>query len=1216
MGVVRRFADDALGWMTVMSPSLRIHLFGQPRFVYEGAPFRYSAPPKATSLVAYLLLHRDAPISREKLAFTLWEDDTEEDARANLRRHLHHMQRALPAAPADAPWVLADTETIQWNPDAANWLDVAEFERLAKSADGRAAAIELYTGDLVESLYDDWLFTERDRLRNIYLASLGELLIESRGQRDFNRAIGYAQRILTNDPWREDTLRQLMAVRYESGDRAGALATYEAFDRRLRAEMNVDPMPETAAIRDIIMRNAPLADAASARSADSAAGAKPATEVLLPFVGRADEMEQLRMLWSRAARGRGGVVLFGGEAGIGKTRLATEFALVAGAQGARVMSGGTTYPEAAPYQSIAESLRSVAPLLMSLKVEPVWLGVVAHAVPELRARRPDLPAPPKVEPERERIRLFEAFAKCLEELARPRPVLIILEDLHWAGEGTIGALTFLARRLAQMPILIIATYRDEEAPRAHPLRRARAELQEAKILSTLSPRGLDRDAVMELTRQIPSIAGRGLAFAGALVERSAGNPLFLSEVIRGLVERPDLDASEPPANARQAIEARINRLSEPARALVGIAAVVGQGFNIDLVRDVAGWNENDVLDALSELIDRHVVKETGGRTGYAYAFTHHLVQSTVYATVPPDVRMRGHRHIARMLDEIYEHRGGQFAADIANHHDLGRDPERAARAYLIAAQQALDVYAHDEALAHLGRCLELAQDAAVRLEALALREGIRARRGDRDGQRADLAALAELVTQTGDVVLRCDIVRRKVMLAHALGEREEEKRLVDEFGELAAAADSPDLRAQSLLARAAYRTPLSGDEEAANAARAALAIYRELGDATGQIEARCRIVDIASERGAFDEASAILREARVSPEASRNPRMLARTIVSVTQAALYEQQYAACRSLAIEARELYRTIGDREGEADAISRQATAAARLSMLDECRSCFDEAAAIYGAIGKRQGLAGVLVNGGLHCVRVGLFDEAERSLRASLEVFQSLNDLRGQAASAINLSYVLLFRGDPGGAMKYASVGLEAARAAGHALYEAAALGNLGAAERDLGTLDDAITHMKEGLATRRRLNRPGDYADDIAHLLAAHLAAGDIDAVRSLSDELVESLATSAPAIFLPQFAYWIAARAFRELGDKKKTRLMLDRGHEIVQEQMESITGPVEKASYASLPVNRAIEAAFAKESWPTAARMPNAVHDGAARDGNRDGAAHSDGARKRKARK
>ena len=1164
-----------------MSPSLQIFFFGQPRFVFDGAPFRFSAPPKATSLVAYLLLHRDGPLSREKLAFTLWEDDTEEDARANLRRHLHHMQRALPSVADDEPWILADVDTIQWNPKSKAWLDVAEFEQLAHEAGGRAAAMELYTGDLLENLYDEWLFAERDRLRNLYLSTLTELIIESRGRRDFGRAISYAQRVLANDPWREDTLRQLMAVRYESGDRAGALAAYEAFDRRLRDEMNVDPMPETAAIKDVILRNAPLGDGANVQKVYSAPGQSPSPDVLLPFVGRATEMEQLRMLWSRAARGRGGVVLVGGEAGIGKTRLATEFALVAGAQGARVMSGGTTYPEAAPYQAIAESLRSVGPLLMSLSVEAVWLGVVAHAVPELSARRPELAAPPALEPERERIRLFDSFAKCFEELARPRPVLIVLEDLHWAGEGTVGALTFLARRLAQLPILIIATYRDEEAPRAHPLRRARAELQQANVLTTISPRRLDAAAVMELTRRIPSISDRGSAFAGVLVKQSEGNPLFLSEMIRGLVERPGLDVSAPPASARQAIEARMARLSESARALVGVAALVGQGFNIDLVRDVAGWNENDVLDALSELIDRHVVKETGGRTGYAYAFTHHLIQSTIYAGVPADTRMRGHRHIARMLEETYGDRPGQLAADIANHYDLGNDAAQAANAYFAAARQARSVYANDEALAHLGRCLELGRDSALRRDALLMREFIRARRGDREGQRADLAELELLAAADADVALECEVAKRKSLLARAMSEREEEARLVDEFARLADASGSPTLRAQALLARAAYRTPISGGEEAANAARAALAVYRELGDATGQIEARCRIVEIASERGAFDEASAILREARAMPEAVRNPGLIARTIISATQAALYEQKYAECRTLAIEARELFVTIGDREGEADALSREATAAARLSMLAEARRSFEEAASIYSAIGKRRGLAGVLVNSGIHCFRFGLLDDAERSLRACLKVFESLEDRRGEAASAINLSYVRLLRGDPAEAKVFASIGLDRARAAHHAMYEAAALGNLGAAERDLGELVEGISHMNEGIAARESLNRPGDYADDLAHLLAAHLALGDMENVRTLSRKLADSLATSSPSIFIPQLAFWIAARAFRELDDTPLARRMLDRAHAIVEGQIESIEGAAEIANYRALSVNREIDAAFRRDVWP-----------------------------------
>jgi tetratricopeptide (TPR) repeat protein len=254
-----------------------------------------------------------------------------------------------------------------------------------------------------------------------------------------------------------------------------------------------------------------------------------------------------------------------------------------------------------------------------------------------------------------------------------------------------------------------------------------------------------------------------------------------------------------------------------------------------------------------------------------------------------------------------------------------------------------------------------------------------------------------------------------------------------------------------------------------------------------------------------------------------------------------------------------------------------------MLAEARTCFGEAAAMYAAIGKRQGVAGVLVNSGLHGVRTGMLDDAERWLRASLDEFRALKDMRGQAASAINLSYVRLFRGDAAEAKLLSSEAVAFSRAANHAMYEAAALGNLGAAERDLGEFDAAINHMKEGLAIRRRLNRPGDYDDDIAHLIAAYLAAGDIEAARPLSEELAPSLATSSPAIFLPQFAHWTAARAFRELGDERRMRLMLQRGHEIVQEQAGAIEGAAEKASYLGLLVNRDIEAAFADDVWPDA---------------------------------
>ncbi|HYK52420.1 MAG TPA: AAA family ATPase, partial [Candidatus Eremiobacteraceae bacterium] len=743
---------------------LRVFLLGQPRFEVGGAPYRFTAPPKALPLLAYLVLHRLAPLPREKVAFTIWEDETEEDARANLRRHLYQLQRALPPPPrASSPWIVADGDAIQWNPQSGASSDVDDFERLAAHERDHVAAIEVYGGDLLEDSYDEWLFAERDRLRNLYHSILADLIVECRGRRDVQRAAGYAQRILNSDPWREDAVRHLMAVRYEAGDRAGAIAIYQQFDRRLREEMGVEPMPDTVAVRDLIMRNESLPSAITTRASSSPSASandeddEGATEIssatLLPFVGRENEMERLRMAWSRAARGRGRIVLVGGEAGIGKSRLAAEFALQAQAQGGRLLTGTTTYPEGKPFQAIADALRGAAPLLVALDIAPVWLGVAAQAVPELRARKPDLPTPPDVDPAHERLRLFEGFAVCFESLAKQRPLVVILEDLHWAGEATIAAVQFIVRRLAQLPVLIIATYREEDAPRVHPLRRMRRELQEEKTLFTIAPTPLGREHVADLLGRISATGGgivAGESEADVLRERSAGNPLFLNELIQGMREnRGDTAGSALPETARQAIAQRVARLGDQARALAEIVAVIGQGFDVDLVGDVSGWPENDVLDGLSQLIDRRIVKESGRRSGFAYAFTHHLVQDTIYAQVAGDTRSLRHRRVARALEETYPERVGEFAAEIAHHYELGLEQEAAASAYLTAAQRAIDVYAYDEALLYLDRCIALDSAGALRREALGLRETIRSRRGLRQEQREDLDALERLAAESG-----------------------------------------------------------------------------------------------------------------------------------------------------------------------------------------------------------------------------------------------------------------------------------------------------------------------------------------------------------------------------------------------------------------------------------------------------------------------------------
>lgn len=190
--------------------TLFIHLLGQTRLLVDAQLLRLTAPPKTLPLLGYLLLHCRRPLDRQRVAFALWPDESEGAARANLRRHLHHLQHALPPAPAERPWLLNEDGVIGWNSLSDFWLDVDEFERLGQQPVTLEDAVTCYTGVLLPDVYDDWIFADRERLQNRYLDALLRLSIRHRTQHNYAKALNFAQKLLADEPFREDVVRQLM----------------------------------------------------------------------------------------------------------------------------------------------------------------------------------------------------------------------------------------------------------------------------------------------------------------------------------------------------------------------------------------------------------------------------------------------------------------------------------------------------------------------------------------------------------------------------------------------------------------------------------------------------------------------------------------------------------------------------------------------------------------------------------------------------------------------------------------------------------------------------------------------------------------------------------------------------------------------------------------------------------------------------------------------
>jgi DNA-binding SARP family transcriptional activator/energy-coupling factor transporter ATP-binding protein EcfA2 len=1144
---------------------LDVRLFGQADIRHAGAPVKFAKRSTTLTMLALLVLKRGQAVARDSLAFTLFPETDEGGALAELRRYLYLANRALPATGGE-PWFVSDAETVRWNDAAGAFVDVFEFERLAAISETEPQAVALYAGDLLENVYEDWVVAERERLRGIYLGALDDLIGRYRAERNYAEAIACAKRILTDDAWREDTLRVLMALRYEMGDTAGALAEYERFAKRLRDELAVTPMPETVAVRQSILRQEAVPGAVRPSSGAPVAEIRRGAAAILPFVGRTEELAILYGAWSRAARGAAGFVVIAGEAGVGKTRLAAELARIVQSEGGRVFVGTTAAPESMPYQPIVEALRSGLPLLLARNISPERRTVLAPLLPELRD--PDVPEVvfSETSPERATARIYEALSFAIRTLASPRPLLLVLEDLHWAGLATIEALGSILRDAMRSPILILATCRQEETPVAHPLRALERSLRDHFNVEELELERLDESDVGDLVERVEGLSGERDGLARSLYAQSEGNALFLDEAISAILEN-----REPilgPATTSSVIGRRIERLGREGRSVVEIAAVAGSGCSVPLIRDVSNLSSAAIARGIDELLDHRILREAGARAGYDYVFSHHLIADAVYAEIEPAFREQRHHRVAECLQAIWESSGSGSAREIARHYESAAANAPAAEWYLRAAREAATVHAHGDAIELASRALQNAAENDLCRAALEVRETARSRRGDRRGQADDIDALEELAKN--DLRARFDVLLRRVFLARALGDSDDEYRYIERLEDVAAELGDAE-RAQASTQAATHLSLCSRSAEAIEPARRALVVYERCGDLRGQldclyllVEATANIGDLEAERGylnAIAERAGSLSDRGVE----------ARALGVAGLAALLRQDYTECFSLTERSLTRYIELNDREGEAASRARLAVTAAWLKDYTGGLHEFESAMRIYESLGHKRGLAVIYANRTLLLIRVGLFTEALRSIERSNELFERVQEKRTLVVNRVNASFVNLQLGNASQAKTLAASALATAREMAYPVFEAAALANLGNAERFAGEIDDAIEHMEAGMAIRRSVQEARDFVDDLADLTLAYVDAGRSDRALATARELLEIGAISFDGAFWPQYAWWAAAQGLAAGGAQDEAREAMVRSRRELEAFAERIGDEATRAAFLHVPINQSI---------------------------------------------
>jgi predicted ATPase/DNA-binding SARP family transcriptional activator len=1119
------------------------------------------------AMLALLVLQRGQALPRESLAFTLFPDLDEASALAELRRCIYLANKSLPEPPGE-PWLVVDTETIRWNDATGAFVDVIVFEQLCATPETYAGAVELYTGDLLESVYDDWVVAERERLRARYLAVLDALLASYRARRDYPAAIACAKRTLAADPWREDTVRSLLALRYESGDTAGALAEYESFARRLRDELSASPMPETVAVRSSILHNDRLPGSLD-RLPDFKSTERGPAIALLPFVGRRREFAALEAAWTRAARGCGWFVVLSGEAGVGKTRLTAELAAIAATQGGRVFVGTTATPESAPYGAIVEALRSGLPLLLSRPPTPARRATLARLLPELRTPdAPDIPLP-ELTPERETARIFDALVQAVRSLASPRPLLLVLEDLHWAGPSTIDALHAIVRELTHTPVLIVATAREEETPADHPLRALQRSLRSFRNVDEIALQRLGPADVEELVERMDGLRERGDVLARDLYAHTEGNALFLNEAINSVIEcRTDVLSANVSGSIASVIAARIASLSDEARTVSEIAAVAGPGCSVALTRDVANLPAIAVASGFDELLERRIVREAGARTSHDYVFTHHLIAQAIYDAIEPAFRAQRHLRIARILETEHRETQAAPAREVARHYERAGERARAAQWYVQSARQAAAVHAYGDAIDLATHAVDNATSPELRFAALDIRERALGRHGERARQRDDIDALEALAGD--DARNRFDVLARRVLLARNLGESDEEGRLTSEL-ETAAQSLDEGAQAHAYAQRATHLGLLSRQTEAIVRAREALAIYERLGDLSGQLECLSLLVDFTANIGNLAASREYLARMRERAASKADQVVEAKALAVAATAVLLRGEYQECIELSTLALELQIATSDREGEAFSRGRLAAAASRLDDFGMALREFDLTLETYESIGHKRGVALTHTNRTALLMRLGLFDEALISIQRSNALLETVREQRMVACNHVNASFVKLQLGDPHAAKAAAELALPMTREIGFPVFEAAALANLGNAERALGNYAVAIEHMQAGIAIRRNVQEPRDFVDDLADLIFAYVQAGRCTEAAGTARELLALGEDVFAGAFWSHYIWWAIAHGLQSEGAEDEARDAKRRARAQLARFADRIDDPSTRAIFEAIPVNLSI---------------------------------------------
>jgi DNA-binding SARP family transcriptional activator len=773
----------------------RAYFFGNFRLITPNdEPINLSSPT-IRSLLAYLILNREQPADRRRLAYLFWPRGTETAARRNLRQYLHRIRRLTPEPDHDTPLVLSSGSIVQFNPEIIISSDIQKFTHYTRpeaNIEELISCVSLYSGDLLEDVYEDWINPLREQYSQRMFQAMERLSSKLQTLGRFEEAIQFTHKQINFDPYNEAVHRNLISLYYQNNERNKAVEHYNQLTDILNNDLGIPPLPETEELIEAIQQGRyQVGQPTSQIRKDSESLQK--LDYSIPLIGRESEISNLDQALSQGQQRQGNFILITGESGIGKTRLVQEF--LDRHQDLSVISVLCHELDVnSPYTPVREMLEKAIPMLPEEKsISTRTLSAAISLAPALSQKYPNISNGRHPVNITYQDALVELFSKVAEQ-GQNNSLILIIDNLQWADSLSWNLLVQFARQLGALPILLIGLCRNEDlfAERQQLIR----TFHRNQLVNEIALPRLSATHTKRIAEQILPSSNLDEEFYIQLHNETEGIPLFIIEMLKSQKEsgKPlglkSLSAQQGmPAGIRQIIDSRLDRLSNECKDVLASAAVIGREFTFSFLTEISDFSSEDIIIHLEEIGSRGLIREVN----QGYDFSHDKIRQVAYNNLSKARRQYYHRRVAEALESAIP---PSSPATLAHHYSSSDTPIKALPYFIKAGEDAIRSRSYLEArqIGHqavnlLGRVpgpeqraeridlnLQLAQayafsgDFKQAMEVMNFTEQIAAKLDDQTRQGQVYYRSAQIFWQVGQSLAAGDYARRALRTAEELGD--------------------------------------------------------------------------------------------------------------------------------------------------------------------------------------------------------------------------------------------------------------------------------------------------------------------------------------------------------------------------------------------------------------------------------------------------------------